>query len=212
MVKNPAQLVFLLIPLLYVAAMGSVVLSRSGSRRSVIEASGALGSVAGSNAVAKESIGNGSQVQIQEFHRVEIKEGKPVWEVRARDAKYFPQEMVTHVNEASLVVFREESTPVTIDSRAARLNLSGQSLQHASLEGAVNIKVGDSFALSTEVADYSVVDRRVFAPGEVKISGKGFEVEGEGLTYDVDSEALTIAHNVRCTFHPNAEVPRGILP
>ena len=212
MVKNPAQLVFLLIPLLYVAAMGSVVVSRSGSRRSVIEASGALGVGSAATAAAKESAGNGSQVQMQDFHRVEIKAGKPVWEVRARDAKYFPQEMVTHVNEASLVVFRQEESPVTIESRAARLNLAGQSLHHASLEGAVSIKVGESFALTTEVADYDVTDRRVVAPGEARIEGKGFEVEGSGLTYDVDTETLTIARDVRCTFQPNAEVPKGIVP
>ncbi len=212
MVKNPAQLFFLLIPLLYVAAMGSVVVSRSGSRRSVIEASGALGSTSSATSVAKESAGNASQVQMQDFHRVEIKAGKPVWEVRARDAKYFPQEMVTHVNEASLTVFRDEGAPVKIDSRAARLNLAGQSLHHASLEGAVSIKVGDSFALSTEVADYDVTDRVVAAPGAARIEGKGFEVEGTGLTYDVESETLTIAHDVRCVFQPNAEVPRGIVP
>ncbi len=95
---------------------------------------------------AAAAVSGGSELHLQEFHRVEVKNGKKMWEVRATDAKYFPADSIVHVNDAEVMVYQAKGEPVGFRARSARLLLAGDSLQSAELEGNVIVQVTKTIA------------------------------------------------------------------
>ncbi len=153
-----------------------------------------------------------SKLQLQDFHRQEVHDGKTVWEISARDAKYYPFEAVTHVNDLKLQIFsfKKDQKDVKVFAKSARLYLEGSNLLRASLDGSIVIQVGDNFELKTEGAEFDAKKKLFTAKAEVAIVGNGFSVKGADLSYPVDGEILTLNKNVNCEFQPGAELPKGL--
>lgn len=203
------QKIFILLPSAYLLTLLFIAVQRSSARSSVLE--GSPSSAAVSSGALSDQLGSiVSRVQLEEFHRIEIKEGKPVWEVHAKDAKYYPREFVTHVNDASLKIFREKDGDISVRSAAARLYLGGTTLTKAILDGNIQIESAKQFAISTESAEFDALARVFRANGEVRIAGQGFDVRGRDFTYEVETGVLTLRHEVRCVFEQGAGIPQGL--
>ena len=204
---------FLVVPLAYLLVLLFVAVQRSSARTSVLEAS--AGAHTSSGAVSDQLGAVSSRVQLDQFHRVEIKEGRPVWEISAKDAKYYPREFVTHVNEAKLKIFRDKEGDIEVRSAAARLYLGGTALTRAVLDGDIKITIENGMKVSTQSAEFDAAARVFSAPGEVSVSGDGFDVSGNEFRFDVEQGLFTFANNVRCVFNSGASVPkdltRGVL-
>ena len=151
-----------------------------------------------------------SKLRIQDFHRLEVKDGRPVWEIRARDANYFHLQATTHVNDATVTVYRPKQRPVTIHADVGRLTINGSTLLGAVLEGHVSVAVEDSLTAEAQHAEYQATSRVITAPDLVKINGNGYLVSGEGMEMQIDTENITIRRNVISHFDPGAKVPAGV--
>lgn len=207
---NPAQLFFAATATGYLLLMTGYALFRSESRRSVLLA-GDGGTQSGAQLGIDSTEQNPSRLQLQDFHRVEVKNGKAAWEVHAKDARYYPQAAVTHVNDAILTLFREGQSSITVKSNAAKLASTGEAIGGVGLEGEVEFKIGNELTLYSETADYTADKRRVSIPGKVRIAGVGFEVKGVGLVYNLDGEQLSLSEDVECSFEPQAKLPRDSM-
>jgi LPS export ABC transporter protein LptC len=151
-----------------------------------------------------------SKLRIQDFHRLEVKGGRPVWEIRASDANYFHLQGTTHVNDASVTVYRPKQKPVRLHSDTARLTINGSSLLGATLEGHVNVEIEGSLQANCEVAEYEAATRLIKAPDKVNIHGDGYEVIGAEMEMQIDSENIRLRRNVLSRFEPGAKAPTGV--
>ncbi len=151
-----------------------------------------------------------SKLRLQDFHRVEVKGGRSVWEVKAKDARYYPSRNVTHVNDADVVIYRSADSSVRITSRAAKLHLSENALDRAELEGSVLVVLDDGVTIDTEYAVYDAATQEINAPGRVVIKGEGYQVEGIGLDVEIDNEIVKLSDRVYSAFEPDAKAPRNI--
>src|SRR5262245_18802407 len=96
--RDKARLVFLAVPIAYLLFLGGVVIFRSSTRASVLSSIGTDLATLPEN-VSDQSGGSvTSKLLLEDFHRIEVKNGRPVWEIRAKDAKYYPKDFVIHVN------------------------------------------------------------------------------------------------------------------
>lgn len=153
---------------------------------------------------------SGSALELQDFHRLEIKDGKPVWEVRARNAKYLPDQGITHVNQTSVTLYREEGSSVLVTSKAARLHMDGDSISKAELDGDVVVGLEDSMELRTNQAVYSLRDKLFIAPEDVQILGEGFEVRGIGLEFGLEKQIVKLDRQVYSYFSTQAHLPSDV--
>ena len=178
---------------------------RSQTRASFSSGADVLGSNVG---VGTDDASSQSDFQLTEFHRVEVKDGKRIWEIEAFEAKYYPEEELTHVNDARVVIHQEDGTRIVIRSKGAKLHMPKKQLSRAELEGDIVLTVHDEMVIHTETATYDVLDKRIFAPGIVSINGRGFEVDGIGMEVDIAAEEIQLLDDVTSLIHANAEVPR----
>lgn len=193
----------------YLAYAGVNVVYRSTHRSSIFEVDSSLEKEPSVPFLGGPSAGGESKLRLQDFHRVEVKGGRPVWEIRAVDAKYYPGEAVMHVNEALVLVYRDDGSTVELTSRGARLYLDGDSIAKLHLEGEISLEIGESVEVITEHAAYDADSSIINAPGKVLVRSDGFTVEGIGLEMDSGKESIRIGRQVRSVFRRGAVVPPG---
>lgn len=142
-----------------------------------------------------------SQLRLQDFHRVAIKEGRTIWEVRAKDAQYYSAEGITHLNQASLILYQEDDTSISLKADAAKLHMGEEGLSRAELLGHVLVKWDNGMQIETDSALYELVSAKISAPGWVKILGDGYILEGDGFYALIEREQVTFTRNVRTVFN-----------
>lgn len=189
----------------FILLVSVIVFSRSMGRQSLVFRDDS----AYNSAVAPPTSG-GSELHLQEFHRVEVKNGKKMWEVRAHDARYFPADSIVQVNDAEVMVYQTKGEPVGFRAKSARLLLAGDSLQSAELEGNVIVQVTSTVNFQTEVALYDSKDGSMSAPGAVNIKGDGFSLTGEGLALSIPDQVIRINQNVSSQFESGAKLPSSL--
>jgi len=203
------QAIFIAIPFVYLVFLSGLVVYRSSTRTSVLSNGNAFTGSVGEE-LADVSTGASSKVQLEEFHRVEIKSGKVVWEVNAKDAKFYPQDAVIHVNGVALRVFDDKHENVDVEAETAKLYRSDTSLNKAVLEGNIRINLGGGMSVLTESAEFDAQERLFHSLGKVEIEGEGFHVSGEGFRFYLDSGILSFAQDVHCRFEKGAEIPKSV--
>ena len=185
---------------------GYVVLTvslRSSKRKSIFTTEDAFASGSG-----------GSRLHLQEFRRVAVKNGRPVWEVEATDAQYYSKEGVTHLNDVDLIVHREKDSKVRLEAKSAKLLSQDEALARAELVGNIIVALDNGLVLKTELAVYDVAAGKIVAPERVEIQGKGYSIEGEELTANLEAQVIKISKNVVSVFTNEAKAPQDgfLLP
>ena len=180
------------------------VLISSADRKSLLSAS----ALSSDNPIFGMEPGIGSRLQLKDFHRVEVKDGRTVWEVRAKEAKYYAGDSVSHVDDAMVKIYRADNSSVHLSSNSARLHLEGTALGRAELEGNVTVLVDNSMRIYTDFAVYDSGVREINAPGHVEIKGEGYAVKGSGLDVAIDKDVLHLSEDVNSMFRPESDVPK----
>ena len=139
--------------------------------------------------------------RIQNFHRISIREGKKVWEIAAREARYFEAEGIVVVDDPEVAFYLGEGEVISVRGKEARLSLRGQKVERIVLKGKLEVRFAD-FLVATEEAIYRWQQDRLFSPGVVKITGRGLTIKGEGCEVSMANKKLTLARNVQTTVVP----------
>lgn len=151
-----------------------------------------------------------SAISIHDFHRVVMKDGRPYWEIRARDANYLTDQGLAYVTDALLTMHQSEKLKSVLKSRSGRLILDGQELVKAEFEGEVVFRHGDSLTLKTELAALDTKEQLVKAPGKVLIEGSGYSISGMGMEAQIENQVLTLLSNVESEFRGGANLPKTL--
>lgn len=139
--------------------------------------------------------------RIVDFRRVKVDDGRKVWEIAAREARYFDDEGLVVVEEPSVMVFLEDGRVLKLRGKQGKIFLGGQDLRRVELDGGIGVELGE-YALHGEHASYERDRDVVLAPGQVSISGDGVEIHGEKLELAVTAQRLRLSQNVRMTVRP----------
>lgn len=206
--RNKAQKVFLAVAAVFLVVMAGTLMIRSQQRKSILEGE-ALDGEQGSFSELSSAGKRGTRLHLQNFHRVEVRDGRPVWEVKARNANYFAQDFVAHVNDPSVIIHRSEQSVVSLKSEAGRLYLKDESILRAELEGKIVVAFEDSVTIYADFAVYNARERHIEAPGAVTVTGKGFEVRGVGADLLIDDQIVKFLDQVNSRFSPEAKPPEA---
>jgi LPS export ABC transporter protein LptC len=138
--------------------------------------------------------------RMQNFRRAKIRDGKKVWEIAARQARYAEdsREIIVEAPEVSLY-FRDGEV-IALRCREGRvyLDTGEKEVTRMELVGDLEMRLGD-FSIKTPSAVYESDRNTISSPDPVQITGRGFSVEGQGYTVDVDEKRVTLNAEVRTT-------------
>jgi LPS export ABC transporter protein LptC len=141
---------------------------------------------------------------IRDFRRVKTKDGKPVWEVKAAEARYFDDEAAIVVQAPEVIFFFDEGVRrAALSGAEGRLQLAGQELESVQVEGQVRLTL-DDLEFRTDVASYERARDLISAPGVVTITGKALDVTADGMEVLVTPQQVRFLSNVHSVLRLDA--------
>jgi LPS export ABC transporter protein LptC len=136
--------------------------------------------------------------RMQNFRRVQVRDGKKVWEIAARQARYFEDSSEVAVDDPEVSLYLKNGETIALRCGEGRLHIGTdvRDVTRIELKKDLEIQIGD-FSLRTQEAVYDSEHNTISSPGFVQISGRGLLIEGQGYTVDVAEKRLTLNSEVR---------------
>ncbi len=157
------------------------------------------------NPVEEEMV---SALSLDDFQRSETRDGKTIWDVKGKNAKFFPKENAVLITDGRLNFNTQDDKPVFVQGGEAFLTLDGVSLQKAELSKAVTLRFDERIVMQSEVAIYDPIAETIAVPGEVKIESELLEVTGTGMETNLKLQEAHILSNVRSIIKPKRKITR----
>jgi|GEM_PF-5718566 len=200
---------FLVVGCLFIIFLIVAMIYRSSDRRSV------MSTEVGKGDTSETPSGLGSVVHIQDFHRVEVKDGIPQWEVWARDARYFTREGISHLDDVLMIVYRRDGSRLRLEAKAARVSLVDGAIKQVEVHGDVKVSLPGNALINCQDATFEQATNLVEAPGDVRVDGEGYVIHSVGMRADLATKEVSFLGSVKSRFDLDgkARVPNlGSLP
>ena len=137
--------------------------------------------------------------RIQNFHRVKVEHGRMVWEITAREARYFEQDNQVVVLEPRMTFYmKDDGRAAHVAGDEGRLTLDGRELTRMTLKGSVAVRL-DDMEMHTDEATYDRSRDLITAPGVVTLRGRALTVQGRGMEVDVGPQHVRLLDDVHTT-------------
>lgn len=144
---------------------------------------------------------------IQDFHRIEIKDGKTSWEVRGEEAQYLEDKQQVLVRGPQAAVFTDAGERVEVKGGEAMVGFDGQELKDVSVHDNVEVRFRD-FVIKAPQATYRHEEKKIVATGAVAIKGDRVELHGTDLVVFMSDSRFQLRQPVRVTLQPEVSAPR----
>jgi len=139
--------------------------------------------------------------RIQDFHRIKIDGDRKVWDVSAKEARYFEEEGVVAVQDPVVAVYLENGRTVALHGRSGEVCLVDKAVDRVEVEGEVEVQL-DEYLVSTDFARYDTDSDMIVAPGSVRMESSQIQLDGEALQVDLGAGRLRVGKNVRMFLWP----------
>jgi LPS export ABC transporter protein LptC len=140
---------------------------------------------------------------IQNFHRIEIREGKKSWELVADEAQFLQDENQVVVVKPRTTLYMKDGEKVTVTGDQGMVEFVGKDLHKATLHDSVEIHVR-GFVIHANDAVYDRGTEKIVAKGPVTIVGDQVQVAGNDMTVFVKESRFELEKPVRVTLSPKA--------
>mgnify|MGYP001282468368 CR=1 FL=1 len=143
-------------------------------------------------------------VMAEDLELVQGSEGKELWRVRAKSAKYSLDQRIVQVLRPQLSAYvGPDRQEVFIRSDTGEVNQAGNTL---TLRDNISGRFGE-FALTSDVFDYIGAMKKAYFKGRVVVTRPDFTVNATTVEVDLDTHELTAAGGVVAEFIPAAQGP-----
>ena len=141
---------------------------------------------------------------IQNFHRIEIREGNKAWELVADEAQYLQGQNQVVVRQPRTTLYMKDGEKVIVNGQQGTVEFAnGKDLQRAVLHDSVEVHVR-GFVIHAEEAIYDRGTEKITARGPVTIVGAQMQVAGNDMTVYVKDSRFELGKPVRVTLLPKA--------
>jgi LPS export ABC transporter protein LptC len=141
-----------------------------------------------------------TEQRMKDFRRTKVRDGKKVWEIVARQARYSQERQEVIVEGPEFSLYLKDGEIIAVKSQEARVHLDGegQEVTRVKLKGNLEMRIGD-FSIKTQEATFESERNTLVSDSTVQIDGPGLSVAGQGYTVDVAEKRLTLNADVQTT-------------
>lgn len=138
--------------------------------------------------------------RMSEFRRIKMKDGRKVWEIAARQARYLTDSNTVVIDSPEISFYFQDGETVELNCREGTIHLheETQDLVRIDLNGDLTMQVGD-VSFTTDRAVYDHQDNTIVSDGVLNVAGEGYTATGRGYSVTVDTKRLVLDADVRTT-------------
>lgn len=142
-------------------------------------------------------------LEVKDFHRTQIKDGRKLWEVAGEEIRYLKKEKEAVIKKPRVVFYHKNGEELAIKGDEGHLFFDGQEMERVHLQGDMQVNFA-GYVLQANELLYVKGEDRVVLPGKVTLKGKGLELEGVGMEISLQDEKLQLHQKVKTRFEPGS--------
>lgn len=140
-------------------------------------------------------------LQLKDFRRSKIENGRKVWELYGDEARYLKEQKEAVITKPRFYFYDKKGETIEATGDQGRLFFTDQELQKAHFEGSIEVNY-QGFVLKSEQAIYFPDKDQILLPGKVNLKGDGLELDGVRMEIALQDQKMRLLQNVRTKLHP----------
>ena len=152
-------------------------------------------------AVTKDIAGTEAQgpasVEAQEIKYTESEGGKTLWEIVAKEAKFYQDKGVTDFKNIQVTFYYKDNYELHLLGEEGDLNNETKDIN---LRKNVTITMSNDYVLKTDSLNYNAVTKKISTDAPITITGPDINFAGEGLSFDLGKDELFINSDIVTDF------------
>jgi LPS export ABC transporter protein LptC len=142
-----------------------------------------------------------SALQIKDFHRSKIVDGRKVWELFGEEANYYKDRKEAVIKKPRFYYYDKKGEVAETKGDQALIYLNEKELERMELRGAVEVTF-QGYLLKSEEANYTPADDQIVLPSRTTVVGDGIAVEGARMEVELEGKKIRMIQAVRTKIEP----------
>lgn len=143
-----------------------------------------------------------SALQIKDFQRAKIEDGRKVWELFGDEANYFKEQKEAVIKKPRFYYYNKKGETAETTGTTARIFFNDKELEKMQIEGEVQVTY-QGYVLKSEEATYFADTGRVVLPKRTTVAGNGLEAEGSRMEVELEVKKVRLLQNVKTKIEPD---------
>ncbi len=150
-------------------------------------------------------------LQLKDFRRTKVEEGRKLWEVMGEEAVYFKESKEAKIKGPRLTFYHESGETIEVRGDQGHLFFADGEIEKMKLQGKVEVHY-QRFVLKTKEIVYLQKQGQIISQSKVTIKGDGIELEGVGAEISLRDKKIRLQGDVKTRIEPNLFERNRIRP
>jgi LPS export ABC transporter protein LptC len=142
-----------------------------------------------------------SSLQMKDFHRAKIENGRKVWEIFGDEAQYFKEQKEAVIKKPRFFYYDKKGEAAEAFGDEARIYMNENELEKLVLRGGIQVTF-QGYVLKSEEASYLPAKDQIVLPNRTKVTGEGLELEGASMEVELEGKKIRLVNNVKTRIEP----------
>jgi LPS export ABC transporter protein LptC len=142
-----------------------------------------------------------SALQIKDFHRSKIENGRKVWELFGEEANYYKDQKEAVIKKPRFYYYDKKGEVAETQGDEAVIYLNEKQLDKMELRGDVQVSF-QGYVLTSEEASYIPAKDQIILPSRTTVVGEGIAVEGSRMEVELEDKKIRLLQSVKTKIEP----------
>ena len=142
-----------------------------------------------------------SALQIKDFHRSKIENGRKVWELFGEEANYYKEQKEAVIKKPRFYYYDKKGEVAETKGEEAVLYLNEKELDKMELRGGIEVTF-QGYVLKSEEANYTPAKDQIVLPSRTTVVGEGISVEGNRMEVELEAKKIRMIQAVKTKIEP----------
>jgi LPS export ABC transporter protein LptC len=142
-----------------------------------------------------------SALQIKDFHRAKIENGRKVWELFGEEANYYKDRKEAVVKKPQFFYYDKKGEVATTKGDQALVYLNDKELERMELKGGIEVNF-QGYVLKSEEASYTPAKDQIVLPNRTTVVGDGIAIEGARMEVELEEKKIRLIRSVKTKIEP----------
>jgi LPS export ABC transporter protein LptC len=143
-----------------------------------------------------------STLQMKDFHRSKIEDGRKVWELFGEEANYYKEQKEAVIKKPRFYYYDKKGEVAETKGDEALVYLNEKELERMELRGAVQVTF-QGYVLTSEEANYTPAKDQIVLPSRTTVVGEGIALEGARMEVELEAKKIRLIQAVKTKIEPD---------
>jgi LPS export ABC transporter protein LptC len=143
-----------------------------------------------------------SVLNIKDFHRAKIENGRKVWELFGDEANYLKDKKEAVITRPRFLYYDKNDEAAETTAEMAHVFLNEKELERLELTGGVRVTM-KGYVLTSESANYLPAKEEISLPTRTHVVGEGIAIEGASMEVELEGKKIRMVHDVKTKIEPD---------